>query len=270
MTSGVQIGLTGNNGQVISGGVWNANNSNGQPVSNGVYTIKVEVKNAFGQVTSLMQNVQVISVVPVNALEIFNSAGEVVAHMILPPVANGHRFVAMSMPATTYAPVYSASSGNAQASLQFNLTEDTGASVSLGWNGLNDQGVPVASGSYTAQLIYNAPGGGGAKTVTDQAFVVIQKNAPAGFAGAFAYPNPAVHGSDLRVSYPVTQAYSVVGELYNLNGEVVESATDSLQTGVLTFPTAHLASGIYLVSLSKNQDQTVAVSRGILKVAIVH
>ena len=268
--NGLSIGLSGYlvgaGGVPVSGVTWSGLNGNGQLVGSGIYTISVQVTNAFSQTTSLLKTVQVISVNPENTLAIYNSAGELVAHVPL-PYDSGRRYITMGMPSTTYAPVYSALSGTAEEGLRFNLTDDAGDSTSIAWNGLSDDGKPVASGTYTAQLVYNAPAG--SKTVESKSFLVLQKGGTAAFAGAFAAPNPAINGAAVKISYNVVPAYQVRARLFSLGGEAVGSASDPAQSGWLEFPTGHLAAGVYLVSLERVQDGSSVLSRTLLKVAVV-
>jgi hypothetical protein len=63
---------------------------------------------------------------------------------------------------------------------------------------------------------------------------------------------------------------NAAGRLYDLNGEVVGEAVDPGQSGILTFQTGHLASGVYIVYLVKQQDLSAVACKATLKVAIVH
>jgi len=64
--------------------VWDGNNDNSGSVGGGMYTIKAEIVDPFGQVTSLVQSVQVLPGGSQQSLDIFNSAGELVRTIRLP------------------------------------------------------------------------------------------------------------------------------------------------------------------------------------------
>jgi hypothetical protein len=255
--------------QQVSGVAWAADNDNGQVVNGGIYTIKAEIVDQFGQVTTLQRSIQVISVVPQNSLDIFNSAGELVASLPLPALGTG-RFQSLAMDESNYAPQYDSVSGAVVGgSLTLKLKDEQGADYSVSWDGRNSLGVPVASGNYIAELVYFAPGGGGRRVVESKSIVVLQGSASADFAGAYAYPNPAQRGGDLKISYPVSARYGASAKLYNLAGELISQAEDHAKSGIFTFSSADLASGVYAVELDKLSGGTL-VARTILKVAIVH
>jgi hypothetical protein len=255
------------NGQEVSGVSWLANNNNGQLVASGIYTIEVQITNNFGQVTTLLKTVQVIDVVPENSLTIYNSAGEVVANIPL-TVSLSIGVVSVSLTATSYDPDYSPSTGQATKAMDFFVTSSSGPNpLPLQWWGTNDQGAPVASGTYTAQLVYYAPGG--TKTIVDKPFTVISSRTM-GFTGLFAVPNPAQHGDPLEIMYnPISLNYSVVGMLYNLDGQLVEQSSDP-GPSPLVFRTDDLASGVYIAVVEMTTaGSSSVVSRGVVKVAII-
>ena len=252
---------------MMSSVLWFADNNSGQLVAGGIYTIKAEILDNFGQVTSLQHSIQVVSVKPQNELVIFNSAGEIVAHPPLPVGPTGRSMTTVWMKTESYAPTFNPD-GSTVAGLRFYFRDESGAVSYTDWDGKNARGVPVASGSYTAQLLYNAGGGGGAKIVESIGFVVIQTSSVASFDGAFAAPNPVLHGDDLKINYPVSLGYSAAARIFNLSGELIAAADDPYASGWMVFKTTNLAPGVYMVKLEKLSGGA-SVARRILKVAIV-
>jgi hypothetical protein len=79
---------------------WGGLNDSAMLVKGGVYTIKAEITDNFGQVTSLIKVVQVVPGGAQQLLRIFNSAGETVREIPLAAVPGANR---MNLPAESYA-----------------------------------------------------------------------------------------------------------------------------------------------------------------------
>ena len=248
--------------------VWAADNDSGQPIHGGIYTIKAEITDQFGSTTSLQHAVQVIDVTPQNNLSIYNSAGELVARLPLPSAGTG-RFAGLRLPEDSYGAKYDDRTGAAQGPLfTVMVMDERGVEQAVTWDGRNAQGVPVASGSYTAELVYDVPGSGGRRVVETKGFVVLQAGDAASLAGSYACPNPSLHGADIVVFYPVSAQYNAFARLYTLSGELVAQSDDLSHAGQLRFITRGLASGVYAVQIEKVSGSAVA-ARTVLKVAVV-
>ena len=258
------------NGGTNTGGLdWAADNAAGQTVQSGVYTIKAEIIDPFGQITSLQQSVQVLDAEPENSLNIYNSAGERVAQVPLPAVGTG-RFTSLSLPESTFgSQVDVASSTVAGPGFEIQLVDEKGVPASVYWNGVTSQGLPVSSGSYTAELIYSGGGATASRVVEAKGFVVIQAGAYASLEGAYAYPNPVTKDAPISIAYPVSTGSVALARLYALNGELVAQCEDRPGTGLLSFPPKRLAGGVYLIDVEKVNGAAVLV-RTTLKVAVVH
>jgi hypothetical protein len=254
-------------GQVTSV-LWLATNNDGQPVDGGIYTIKAEITDNFGQVSTLQKTVQVISVAPRSELIIYNSAGEVVARPSLPPSSTGRRYTNVKMEADSYAPEYDAN-GAVLEPLLFTLVDETGAEEPYYWDGRNALGVPVASGSYTAQLIYSPSGAGASGVVIEsKGFVVLRHEETGSLEGLMAGPNPAQRGAPIRIKYPVSPYYVATARVFNMAGELVGQGEDPGGSGWIVLRTDNLASGVYIVKVA-NQRGGATVSQRILKVAVI-
>jgi hypothetical protein len=252
----------------ISSLLWLADNNAGQLVSGGVYTLKAEITDNFGEITTLQKSIQVVSVVPQNRVLIYNSAGELVAAPVLPLPPSGRAYTGMRLKADSYAPEYDAS-GAARTSLRFELRDETGAVSYLDWDGRNAMGIPVASGSYIAELVYNAPGGAGSTVIETKGFVVLRTAEPGSLDGLIAGPNPLPAKQALRVRVPLSPGYHAVARLYNLAGELVAQGEDADADGVLSMDPAGAAPGVYLLKVANMRGGAVASQR-LLKIGIVH
>ncbi len=254
-------------GGSVSAITWTGDSSAGQLVNSGTYYIKADIVDAFGQVTTLQTSVQVIKAVTQNELNIYNSAGELVVRLPLPPDGNS-LFAGLRLPSDSFGAKYDASTGAATSFFTVMVTDEQGHEFTVNWDGRNAQGLPVASGSYTAQLVYTAPGVGSAHVVESKGFIVLQSGNAASLAGSYACPNPSLHGADIVVHYPAAPPYSGGAQLYTLSGAHVGQAQDPGNSGLLSFSTQGLASGVYLIRVEKLSGGAVAGSTTI-KVAVV-
>jgi hypothetical protein len=262
----VSIGLSGLVYDPVLGPVnqvvWDGRNDGGQQVSGGIYTVKAELIDQWGTITSLADLIQKLPSHPANELIIFNSAGEIVARPALP---GGHRYTRIELEKDQVAS-QAQPSGAIVLDLRFVLTDESGGQHLLVWDGRNSEGAPVASGSYMAELIYSPQGNGGARVIETKGFVVLQAAADAGLAKAYSAPNPLRGGQDLWVYYEAGADCQVLGRLYDLSGQKVAETVDGDGNGPLRVPMAGLANGIYLLDLEKRQGRSV-LARRLLKVA---
>jgi hypothetical protein len=246
---------------------WNTDNNGGQQVASGVYEIKVQTTDPFGQVTSVIKQVQVIDSQQQEAVTIYNSAGEVVAKPTLPAGAQLCQLQTLNLVSGTYVPVYDSSTGQPSALFRIQATDSKGVVWNIDWNGLTSGGRPANSGNYVVQLSVSQAGT--TTVVATRNFTLMQKGGLADFTGAAVGPDPLLANETLMVSYPPTLGMGVSAQLYNLAGEKVATATDLAQTGMIKFGQLDLAPGIYLVRLVKFSP-TMQVCERMLKVAVVH
>lgn len=247
---------------------WAADNNGGQLVDSGIYTLKAEIKDSFGQITTLQQSVQVLNVAPQNTLSIYNSAGELVRSLALPAAGTG-RFSSMRFDDAAIAVRVDEVTGAMLGEpLKIYVTDEKGQEASLTWDGLNSQGQPVASGTYTAELVF-ATAGAARQVVSSKSLAVINAGPLASLSSAVAYPNPVRSGADVQVAYTPSAGTTAVGRLYDLAGELVSQAEDLANLGRLSFPGGSLAGGIYIIKVEKRSGAAV-LARVQLKVAVVH
>ena len=267
--------LTGENGVTLnlnaklSNGAgslsWGGQNDSGQPVSGGTYYFKVETIDPFGHTTSTIKDVQVLAPKPPDTIAIFNSAGELVWKSNL--AGSFGQATGLSLSADSFAVAYDASTGAALTPLNVYIYDNNGTQITAPWDGRNEAGAPLASGTYTIQLITGLPGS--RSIVQTKSVVVI--NSGIGVPGTDAYfaPNPAQGDKVPALIYPLFPgAYGAV-RLYNLAGELVAQRQDSLRTGKISLEGGPgLASGIYLAEFEQRMAGH-AVARRTLKLAVV-
>jgi flagellar hook assembly protein FlgD len=242
--------------------VWLGDNDNGQTVSNGTYYLKVETLDPFGTVTTLSHAVSVLGNHNGNSLAIFNSAGELVRKIPLDGLPAGlvdfdSRLV----------------DGNGGADgVKFDLLDGDGVLHAWEWDGLNEQGQPVASGSYVVRLLRTDLGVG----VTVKSIGIVLLQAPNDalrslLDSAVVGPNPWGPGHSqgaAQLRYSPQAGRQAVARAYNLAGELVSSGIDPQGSGRLSLPMDGLASGIYLI-VFEAVDGPARLGRRTLKLAVV-
>lgn len=220
---------------------WDGTNSAGQAVANGTYLFKADVDTSTGSVVSYTWGVQVVLPERSLGIGIFNSAGELVARLPVPPGADASNFNVLSPSGETLTLVL----------------PQAGGSRSLFWDGLNRQGRPASPGLYWVRSLDSSSG-------RSQPFTLL-KAAP-GLGRLSAGPNPLSAGAAafhlLFEARPGAQAWAT---LYNLAGEAVAEVRGDAGTGRLSLPAGHLADGIYLLILDVNGVQAYRRS---LKLAV--
>jgi flagellar hook assembly protein FlgD len=256
--SGFTSGATGN------AVLWSGQNDQGQPVSNGSYYTKLSVVDAFGTQQSYTAGFNVMSTADTASVEIFNSAGERVRTIQLP--AN---LLPVDMRALEDSFLGGLdSSGQPLGGLRLRLKDSSGEQPLL-WDGLNDQGQVLASGSYTVQLTRTQAGG--ARVVKSLSVILLASPDEAlqlSLASATVAPNP-VHGAGVPVSvfYKLPPRGTAVCRLYDLAGQLVDQGADTGGGGVVTMNAA-FAGGVYVMEF-RLMDGSAILGRRILKLAVV-
>jgi hypothetical protein len=254
-------------GALAGGGnvvLWRGDNAGGQAVAGGSYFIKAELVDPFGQVSSLIRPVVVVPGGARQSLRIYNAAGELVRSLALAFTVDGA--ASLELEGGVYLLEIDPATGSAGQPLKIGVRGNAGAAVQA-WDGLNDRGAPVASGTYTLQLV-SLEGGGG--TVVDSRSLSVLKSShgEAELASALAWPCPVQGGTPLHVDFAPRSGQWVDAGVYTLSGEAAGQAQSAPGAGRLTLSTSGLASGIYLLELRRSNGQAI-LARRILKVAVI-
>jgi hypothetical protein len=236
---GLQMGFPGTLADGSNVLVWNGKNDGDQDVSGGAYYIKMETKDSFGKVTSVIYAVQVVDASPTQFLAVHNSAGERVREIPLPGnlVLNGFK---------AENEILLLGPGSAQGSMKISLRGAGGSVYSADWDGKNDAGSIVDAGVYSLVLISRQAG---TETRVDSKGVQVLR-APGGNPALEArlHENPLPPSSPaLRLSYPHWPGATASAVLYNLAGERVAEGVG--YGGGMSIGAGHLSSGIYLLRL---------------------
>jgi hypothetical protein len=245
--------------------LWLGDNDLGQTVSGGAYSIKVEQKDTFGATQSWTVPVSVVPAAQRQSLDIYNSAGELVVHL-LPS--------AMGVPAPMADFVVSGAGGAFVVSdapsggegVKLSIRDTLGGQTNYVWDGRNSLGQTVASGSYTIVMVSQVPGRSAVVATHD--FVVL-KDPRGGPVTVVAGPNPVgPKDKSLSVVCGVLPAgQSATATLYNLLGERLCAAALSPGSDRVVLDVGGYASGLYVV-LFEVREAGGLRSRRLLRVAM--
>lgn len=229
---------------------WNGKNSNGQFVSGGTYTILMTSIDPFGKETRYTAALTVIREPVGVEVDIYNSAGELVKQF---DTASDSASAGTELVLSSKALV----AGKGSVLIQY------GQGDQLSWNGTNDEGDEVQSGTYLVKLVLQEAGG--PRVISSSIEVLDLAPAPLKLTVA---PNPAKQGEALQLSYKATGASSVQVYLYSLPGELVARGVGPGAGGRIVIATHGFTSGIYLLVFESQGNGTPPI-HATLKVALI-
>jgi hypothetical protein len=241
---------------------WDGSNDGGQAVSSGAYTYKVEFRLPDDRIVAYSLPVQAVAVPLEQSIEIFNSAGERVYKAQLPAglASGGFRLEQDTLITGSDA------SGAPQGQLKLVLQTPSG-DQDWSWDGRNDQGAWVHSGTYTLQMAQAWPDG--RRQTLLKSFTVLRApdlDVPGGTLSLG--PSPLGPGQQLRLAYSPAPGQRLELRLYNLAGEAVATVGSQADSGRLGVPTLGWASGVYVGQVRfMDGAQVTRVQR--VKVAVV-
>ena len=209
---------------------WDLRNDASQSVRGGVYTLKAEVRDPFGSISTLTAQVQVLPPPQMASLVIYNSAGEAVRHLMVPSGA----FTDLDQP--------DLQSGR----VGFRVKGGGSLQAWLDWDGNTDVGQPLSSGVY--MVVFNSASSTGAPIKVTWQVNYIAPPRPDGLGLISLAPNP-VRGNTAQVDFSAPPLGSVVVHVFNLAGERVLTAAASAGQGRIMLEVGNLAGGIYLIDL---------------------
>lgn len=245
--------------------VWNGNTSAGTPATNGAYIVTASSVDPSGNVIAVSQNVTVTRPYAQLSADIYNEAGEVVKHL--------YAQVA-SVPNSSMTDVQLSSNviqpdlapPNATSTAQIIIETSTGG-VTLTWDGTNDAGAIVTSGSYVIGVHWNN-GNGQIQDLTRE--ITVEENDHVD--QVVAAPN-VLTGTNTTVSFTVPSAtvYTLRVKIYTVAGELVGTALGASGTNQASWNASGKASGIYIAVAELTNPQTDGVvGRQILKISVIH
>ncbi|HJT24202.1 MAG TPA: hypothetical protein VJ873_06470, partial [bacterium] len=245
-------------------GIWDGTNAAGDPVSNGVYHIQVESVDAYGVATTVTQEAVVSRQLAQVSAAVYNEAGEVVKHLSgWVDDASGATMDNVVLSAAAFQP---GSEGSLK-QLQI-FIESSGASVTLSWDGTDDQGGYVTSGAYLLSIHwYN---GQGESSNISKSVLVTGKSSTRG--QVVAGPNLLrLSSGQTRVGFvdPAGSGSTLKVRIYTLAGELTAVIEGEAQTGRASWNASGKASGIYLAEVEKKNANGVLGGKQLFKIMVI-
>ena len=246
---------------------WQGENNSGQLVASGSYTVKVEISDQWGRVTSLNQTVQVLASQVRNSVEIFNSAGERVFSGDLSPTAGGYSGLLMDQDS-----LVTGANGQPQDWMRCRLVGVKGTQTVWAWDGRNSRGYALQPGVYMIRVVDAA---NASRQVVTKSFLVLAGPDASPAPDPFVAPNPAPAsgmpglGRCVKVYYrPGTLAAGASTTLYDLAGGMVGRSVDPDASGEFRLDYSRLGGGLYL-AVVEGRSPSGKAYRKTLKLGVI-
>jgi hypothetical protein len=231
--------------------IWDGVNDSGQWVGAGVYYIKLESTDSFGHSSSLIAPVTVLPQARQAWLRISNAAGEIVWERPL-----GVSATAFSLNTQVVALAGDGQPGSSSNGLHITLLAGGVPVGSIHWDGRNNRGRLLDSGTYTLTLSRSQADD--ASEVRSAKISVLRGTDADLLSQAVLGPNPLRDQDWVELRYPPVAGLEADAVLYTLSGERVAEAADPTLTGRLRLHLRpELSGGIYVCLLRVGQQRRV-------------
>ncbi len=202
--------------------IWDAKNDIGQVVKQGVYYIKVEEKDGYGHTNVLIKDINVMKEEQYVEVRIFNSAGELVK-VIREEKAQIPENIILVV--ENIIPIEEEGS-----EIIISYGSEPGANVR--WDGRNEKGEVVTSGTYEVQIITKTEQG---LKVQASKTVIILNEGKEFISNIKIKPNPIEKGkvSKVKIAWESEGEGRVRVYIYNIAGELVRKIEGRLEEGYI-------------------------------------
>jgi len=207
---------------------WDATNAQSQEIDGGVYYVKIDTKDAYGHITTIIKDITVMRVEEYVELNIYNSAGEIVRSIREEKKTSGGAVTLNELGGKL---IFTKEGGEQFIKYGNNIGDY------IYWDGKNQEGEIVSSGIYEVQVILkNAESGivsEASKTVT------VLREGKVYIEELKAVPNPYVKGSGGIIRFEWTlqgaEAGTVTIRIYNVAGELIKRLEGYLAAGAINW-----------------------------------
>jgi hypothetical protein len=239
-------------------GSWDGTNKDGKQVANGEYFVKVDSVDTYGVAKSVVLDVTVNRKVARLDVTVYNAAGEAVRHLVNIEVADLPAANLAQLSNDTIEPGYagSPSGGIPSTSIVVNGV------VAAVWDGRNDNGTVVESGTYYVEI--RSEGDGNSETVVTRTVNVLKDNEGS---------RVTVRPNNLSPSAPIATFVGPAGTtvkvvVYTTAGEKVAQAWGASGLGQAVWDSTGAASGFYLAVVTLYENTGKMAGRSVLKLVV--
>jgi len=229
---------------------WDGRSDQGTPVQNGVYYVKAETTDNMGLTHAAVREVTVLTNGLTAELRVYNSAGEIVKII---PVYGLASFGSDILTLDPAAPAVFVPGQPQPSTGQAGLRIDYMGQVFV-WDGTSEQGVIVANGVYSVQLV--GIDASGVKTIASSEITVMNA-AYEVISGIKVIPNPVnpLVENIITIRYNLMPGAKVTVKAYNIAGELVKGMEDYAGIGQVKWQLdAKVAPGIYILVINAGTD----------------
>ncbi|MBP7793270.1 MAG: hypothetical protein KA120_09465 [Candidatus Goldbacteria bacterium] len=207
---------------------WDATNAQSQEVGGGVYYVKIDTKDVYGHITTIIKDITVMRVEEYVELNIYNSAGEIIRSIRKEKKTSGGAVTLNELGGK----LIFTKEGEEQLIKYGNNIGDY-----IYWDGKNQGGEIVSSGIYEVQVILKNVESGivseASKTVT------VLREGKVYIGELKAVPNPYVKGSGGIIRFEWTlqgaETGTVTIRIYNVAGELIKRLEGYLAAGAINW-----------------------------------
>ncbi len=252
------------NGTLI--GTWDGSNNSGNPVTNGSYVIKVDSTSSSGMVTSVSQEATVNRQLSNITANIYNSAGEIV-RTLYNVVSDGNNAQMTNVNLSSKV-IQPGSTIATAANLQI-IVVNSGSPVTLMWDGTNNLGTVVTSGTYSIQLNWD----NGQGSTTDISRTILVTGGGGASGTVVAEPNVLEPSQTLTTTFNgigVINASTVNVKIYTIAGQLVASIQGLTGAQMAQWTATNIASGIYFAAVEVLDANGGVIEHQTLKILVLH
>lgn len=254
---------------------WYVDNDASQMLNSGLYYMKFEQKDEYGHSNIMIEEIHVIRVEEYVELNIFNSGGELVRKV------REYRTPSSQRVSLAIKDILVIEKDGSMISIPYG----TGVNDLIKWDGLNNLGKAVSSGTYEIQVVVKTADN---KYIEATKTVVILNEGKKYLDDIKIIPNPYTaqdkkDGRELVITWSAGTANNgeTTVKIYNMAGELVKSFNAEMQISFMGINTGmggvswnmrtasndYIASGYYLVVVETKNDEGY-IDRKVEKLAI--
>ena len=242
--------------------VWDGTNDGGQAISQGLYFVKFTVANEYGQVDTVIKEINVLTSQQYVRLKIYNSAGELVRTIYSPNPPGNNISLGVS-------DVVLVGKDNAAVQVEY------APGQIISWDGNNSDGRTVDSGVYEMKV--EIATASGYQVVATKSVTVLNAGKAGVISGEKIFPNPVVFANGGTASATIQWAAAGQGRMtvtiYNMAGELVRKFDTSLVPSQLSWDMTTgsgqpVTSGLYVIVMQAKKN-TGEIEIKVMKMSVL-